>query len=323
MVHKKDFNHLRGQGAAMCRADKIRDQGRVKEGHKDYHGAINLYVEAKKYRILNGTMETMEGARLLMDIGRIKDDGMKDWDGALVAYEEARRITTLCPQYGHAGGLDSPEHAELLRRLGRMRGRKGDHHSALVEHEEAHRQLQRTQSLGSVGGARVLRHLGLSKTNQGDYAGAVASYEEARKIRSDLNILHSRCGAQLMGSIGAAKHKLGQTSDALESYKEAHMIRSSTGSLGTLHGAQLLGNMATLQRLDGDTRGAMSSFAQACVLHNQMGNAHRASQALEETQKLNHHHLTWTAPRSGASTATVPATKKLPAAATDASAEAT
>merc|ERR1719439_571402 len=107
---------------------------------------------------------------------------MFDFDGALAAYEEAKRIEK------HVGQFDS-DGATLLSSIGNIRGQQSDYKGALDAFDESERLLRKNGRFETEQGADVMRSVGNIKALQGDLAGALDADLEARQIYKKLGML--------------------------------------------------------------------------------------------------------------------------------------
>lgn len=137
--------------------------------------AAEVYECGKQIRLATGTLETPDGADLLMLIGNVKSERGDLCEG-LQQYSEAKRVRTI------TGSLESSEGATLLMNIGSAKGIIGDSDGALEDFLEAKTVYTATGMLGTPPGAGLLMNVELAKLNLGDPSSALEEYMAAKKM---------------------------------------------------------------------------------------------------------------------------------------------
>ena len=168
----------------------------------------------------------------------------------LALYDEAEPMLegALERRLRLAGGAASPEVAESLQSLGRLRGAQGDSVTAEALQRRA---LDTWQALSVEGSAELARSwddLGAALFDRGDYAAAEAAHREALEVWRARGAGSRKERADSLDRLAAALHEQGRYQDAERHYREALAIRLVVHGEGSLEVSDSHSNLGNLLR---------------------------------------------------------------------------
>ncbi|HVS64932.1 MAG TPA: serine/threonine-protein kinase [Thermoanaerobaculia bacterium] len=155
------------------------------------------------------------------------------------ALEQRRRL---------AAGAPSPDVAESLQSLGRLRAAQGD---AVAAEELQRRGLETWRALRADGSAELARSaddLGAALFDRGDYAAAERAHREALSIWRERGTPSSEERAHSLDRLAAALHEQGRYDEAERSYRDALAIRLEIHGEGSLEVSNSYSNLGNLLR---------------------------------------------------------------------------
>lgn len=231
-------------------------------GHWDRGGQI--LQEALRIHESAGTLESMEGATLLAQIG-IQQRHNDDYSRALETFTKARRI------HEQTHTLDTDKGALLMLNIGTVHAAQGEHRVALDALRLAEESALKANVARTNIGGLILRYRAESKEALEDFNGAFADFEEAVQITVETNSLESPCGASLLEHWGGLINKTHNFVGALGHLEQANRIRKFSNTLNTFSGALGLRFYGDSLRGTGDLEGALVRYREARSIFEQIG----------------------------------------------------
>eukprot|EP00927_Polykrikos_kofoidii_P072066 TRINITY_DN68224_c0_g1_i1.p1 TRINITY_DN68224_c0_g1~~TRINITY_DN68224_c0_g1_i1.p1 ORF type:complete len:799 (+),score=119.65 TRINITY_DN68224_c0_g1_i1:225-2621(+) len=178
----------------------LTQSGLSKQHKGDLAGAIQDYETARACLEKSGSIETVSGVALMMNIANAKTV-QGDLCVGLDLYTEARRILV------QIGSWESPTGSQLMNNIGNLMRMRHEHDGCLKAYNESRYLREKLGTLETPEGAVLLANIGIVMGETGNMEGAIEAAELAIKVFTRLNMLDTKPGQLALRIISMAKEQ--------------------------------------------------------------------------------------------------------------------
>mmetsp|Transcript_63049 Transcript_63049/g.112030 ORF Transcript_63049/g.112030 Transcript_63049/m.112030 type:complete len:651 (-) Transcript_63049:90-2042(-) len=226
--------------------------------------AESILAEALRIHEQAGTLESLEGADLLRQIGILRRRDFQHAE-ALELFEKAQRI------HERTSTMETDKGALLLLNLGLVRAEQEEYSTALSVYQQAMEVAVKADLVRTNIGSMILRESAFAKESLGDLQGARADYSESLQILRDTDSLATPAAAKLFACLGGLMLKTQELDSALDNFAQAKRIRDSTNCMTSKEGAVLMRCYGDALQSTGNIEAAREAYDEGARICKDLG----------------------------------------------------
>eukprot|EP00427_Karlodinium_veneficum_P046065 CAMPEP_0169303906 /NCGR_PEP_ID=MMETSP1016-20121227/69605_1 /TAXON_ID=342587 /ORGANISM="Karlodinium micrum, Strain CCMP2283" /LENGTH=255 /DNA_ID=CAMNT_0009396759 /DNA_START=8 /DNA_END=771 /DNA_ORIENTATION=- len=231
-------------------------------GMEQFDRAAKVLQKGLQIQKENGTLETLEGADMLHQLG-ILDRRRQSYESAHQHLQQALEISTKVDSLE-----TTTEGALLYLEIGVLLTEQNKDGLEMLNH--AKEVAEKLGKWHTNVGAWIMRYLGQAQYQRKDVARALSWYEQSVEVGKKNDSLHSQLGAQLFEQMAVAKTDLNDFTGAMQDLKEVEKIRSQMHILQTAEGARVLKLLGDTQKQCGESDAASNTYGRAYRILSEM-----------------------------------------------------